>query len=63
MCDTNRFIGKILTNKQKQEMADLFSTSFSPEAKTFHKDIAEASNHLCCEVELPVGLKEEIGKT
>uniref|UniRef100_A0A915IIL8 Uncharacterized protein n=1 Tax=Romanomermis culicivorax TaxID=13658 RepID=A0A915IIL8_ROMCU len=27
--------GKILTNKQKREMADLFWTRFLPEAKTF----------------------------
>uniref|UniRef100_A0A915K685 Uncharacterized protein n=1 Tax=Romanomermis culicivorax TaxID=13658 RepID=A0A915K685_ROMCU len=37
--------GKILTNKQKGEMADLLWTRFSPEAKIFYKDIAKACNH------------------
>uniref|UniRef100_A0A915J9X8 Uncharacterized protein n=1 Tax=Romanomermis culicivorax TaxID=13658 RepID=A0A915J9X8_ROMCU len=36
-------------------MADLFWTCFSPEAKTFYKDIAKACNHAHLEVGLPMG--------
>uniref|UniRef100_A0A915HVN6 Uncharacterized protein n=1 Tax=Romanomermis culicivorax TaxID=13658 RepID=A0A915HVN6_ROMCU len=51
--------GKILTDKQKQEMADLSLTNFSPEAKTYFKDIANSCDHLHPEVGLPMGCKKD----
>uniref|UniRef100_A0A915HL56 Uncharacterized protein n=1 Tax=Romanomermis culicivorax TaxID=13658 RepID=A0A915HL56_ROMCU len=42
---------KILTNKEKREIADLFWTCFSPEGKTFYRRIAKACNHLHREVD------------
>uniref|UniRef100_A0A915JVS5 Uncharacterized protein n=1 Tax=Romanomermis culicivorax TaxID=13658 RepID=A0A915JVS5_ROMCU len=45
--------GKILTNKQKCQMADLFLTPFSPKAIFFYKDIAKACNHLSRELHCP----------
>uniref|UniRef100_A0A915HHI6 Uncharacterized protein n=1 Tax=Romanomermis culicivorax TaxID=13658 RepID=A0A915HHI6_ROMCU len=46
---------KILTDKKKREMADLFWTPFPPEAMIFHNNIAKACNHLHPEVGLPMG--------
>uniref|UniRef100_A0A915HN59 Uncharacterized protein n=1 Tax=Romanomermis culicivorax TaxID=13658 RepID=A0A915HN59_ROMCU len=51
--------GKLLTHKQKWEMADLSWIHFSPKAKTFYKNIAKACNHLHCEVKEKDWLNDE----